>query len=202
MSFTMTKKTQSTYNRFIKSLSTQEKKDFDQEYKELALSEMLLAIVQNDDISVKQLAKEAGIFMENKDRLRTKHATLQKALGNIHEATSFRNQYKNSAVEMHFRHSEIQCFELSLIVLWQFFTDYLDSVHLVRVNFDAPDAIFQAAFRIGIMSEAEHQHLLEMIQARNLIPDTYQEEIAEQLSAQIPGYYTTMKTIVDRIKIN
>lgn len=57
----MTKKIQSTYERFIKSLTPQEKKDFDREYKELAFSEMLLAIMQEDEISVRQLAKEAGI---------------------------------------------------------------------------------------------------------------------------------------------
>ena len=57
----MTKKIQSTYERFIKSLSSQEKRDFDKEYKKLAFSEMLLAIMQEDEISVRQLAKEAGI---------------------------------------------------------------------------------------------------------------------------------------------
>jgi hypothetical protein len=60
----------STYDRFIASLTPQERKEFDNEYKELAFSEMLLAIMQKDEISAKRLAREAGIPLGLKRNLR------------------------------------------------------------------------------------------------------------------------------------
>lgn len=57
----MSKKARSTYDKFIKSLSPQEKRDFEREYKELALSELLIALMQKDDVSIRRLAKEAGV---------------------------------------------------------------------------------------------------------------------------------------------
>jgi len=61
----MNKKRSSTYKRFIKSLTPQEKKDFEKEYKELVLSEMILALSQSDEILVKRLAIEAGNDEQN-----------------------------------------------------------------------------------------------------------------------------------------
>jgi len=57
----MTKKIESTYDEFIKSLTPQQKKDFEKEYKDLLLSELLIAIMEEDEISVRKLAKAAGI---------------------------------------------------------------------------------------------------------------------------------------------
>jgi len=42
-------------------MSPEERKDFEQEYKDLLLSEMLIAAMQEDNISVRKLAKAAGI---------------------------------------------------------------------------------------------------------------------------------------------
>ena len=58
---TMNKKIQSTYDRFLKSLTSQERKDFKDEYQELAFAELLIALMQKDDVSVRRLAEEAGI---------------------------------------------------------------------------------------------------------------------------------------------
>lgn len=54
-------KVKSTYDEFIESLTPQKKKAFDKELKEFLLSELLLAIIEKDDISIKKLAKEVGI---------------------------------------------------------------------------------------------------------------------------------------------
>lgn len=61
MGIIMTKKLRSTADKFIESLSSKEKKAFDQEYRELLLSEMILAAMQQDHVSVRQLAKLAGV---------------------------------------------------------------------------------------------------------------------------------------------
>jgi hypothetical protein len=57
----MTKKTQSTSEKFIKSLSPQELKEFNEGYKNFALSELILAIMEQDEISVRKLAKVANV---------------------------------------------------------------------------------------------------------------------------------------------
>jgi len=57
----MTKKIKSTYDEFVESLSEKEKKEFEEEYRELVLSELLIALMEEDNISVRKLAKEAGI---------------------------------------------------------------------------------------------------------------------------------------------
>lgn len=57
----MIKKARSTTQEFIDSLSAKEKKQFFEEYKEFALSELLLAAMEKDNISVRRLAKIAGV---------------------------------------------------------------------------------------------------------------------------------------------
>ena len=57
----MVKKIKSTTDEFIESLSTKEKKVFDEEYKELLLSEMILAAMEENHVSVRRLAKLAGV---------------------------------------------------------------------------------------------------------------------------------------------
>ena len=57
----MAKKVKSTYDEFVESLSEKEKREFEEEYRELVLSELLIALMEEDNISVRKLAKEAGI---------------------------------------------------------------------------------------------------------------------------------------------
>jgi len=52
---------QSTSEEFLESLSPVELKTFNEELKEFALSELILALMAQDDISVRKLAKIAGI---------------------------------------------------------------------------------------------------------------------------------------------
>lgn len=57
----MTKKKQSTYQALLNSMSPKEKRSFEQEYHDTLLSEMLIAAMQQDNISVRKLAKAAGV---------------------------------------------------------------------------------------------------------------------------------------------
>jgi len=57
----MTKKTKSTVDKFIESLSPEERKKYDEEYQELLLSELILAAQEKDEESVKKLAEMAGV---------------------------------------------------------------------------------------------------------------------------------------------
>ena len=55
----MSKKLLSTYEREMKN--TCFKKAFDKSYKEFLLSELLIAMMKEDEVSVRELAKEVGL---------------------------------------------------------------------------------------------------------------------------------------------
>jgi DNA-binding Xre family transcriptional regulator len=57
----LTKKPLSTYNEHMQSLSPKELTAYKKGYQEFLLSELVIAAMQEDDISVRNLAKAAGI---------------------------------------------------------------------------------------------------------------------------------------------
>ena len=57
----MSKKVKSTYEKHIESLTPKQKKEYDRGYREHLLSELLIALMNQDGISVRRLAKAAGI---------------------------------------------------------------------------------------------------------------------------------------------
>jgi DNA-binding Xre family transcriptional regulator len=65
----MSKKSLSTYDEFIQD--PEEKKLLENDYRELVLSELFLALMDEDQISVRRLAKAAGISPTIIQELRT-----------------------------------------------------------------------------------------------------------------------------------
>ena len=57
----MKNSTKSTYETVMEKISTTEKRKFRREYQELLFSEMLQALIEQDKISLKNLAKAAGV---------------------------------------------------------------------------------------------------------------------------------------------
>ena len=57
----MTKEVKSTFDKFIESLNPEERKQYDAEYREFILSELILAAMAKDNVSVRALAKMAGV---------------------------------------------------------------------------------------------------------------------------------------------
>ena|SRR3990167_1745637 len=55
------KQIKSSYDEHIDSLSPKRKKEFDEGLRNMALSELILALMEKDEISVRKLAKIAGI---------------------------------------------------------------------------------------------------------------------------------------------
>ncbi len=51
----------STYDKLMARLSPQERIEFEEGYREFVLSELLIALMHEDNISVRKLAKEAGL---------------------------------------------------------------------------------------------------------------------------------------------
>ena len=71
MKTTIKKKKLSTYDEMC--LDPKVKKDLDSGYKELILSELILALMQEDNVSVRMLAKEAGLSPTTIQELKTKN---------------------------------------------------------------------------------------------------------------------------------
>jgi hypothetical protein len=57
----MTKKVTTTTDRYLESLTPEERKQFDKEFRNFALSEMILAAMAKDALSVRKLAKLADV---------------------------------------------------------------------------------------------------------------------------------------------
>ncbi len=60
-----TKKPITTHEKFIKSMTTQQKREYEEGYRDFLLSELLLAIMKDDAISVRKLAKKTEFFHLN-----------------------------------------------------------------------------------------------------------------------------------------
>ena len=57
----MAKKIKSTHDLFMESMTPKEKKEYDRGLKDFILSELILAAMEQDNISVRKLAKLAGV---------------------------------------------------------------------------------------------------------------------------------------------
>ena len=76
----MSKKMKSTIQEFVDSLSPRELKKYEEERQEFLLSEILLAAMEKDNVSVRKLAKLAGVSPTIVQAMRTgakKDFTLQ-----------------------------------------------------------------------------------------------------------------------------
>ena len=57
----MTKKIKSTYDKLMESMTPKEKKEYETELKDFIISELVLAAMEEDSISVRKLAKLANV---------------------------------------------------------------------------------------------------------------------------------------------
>jgi hypothetical protein len=57
----MTKKIKSTYDKLMESMTPKEKKEYEKELKDFIISELILAAMEEDNISVRKLAKLADV---------------------------------------------------------------------------------------------------------------------------------------------
>ncbi len=57
----MTKKIRSTIDEFKASMTEQQRREYEKEYTSLLIDEMIAAAMEKDDVSVRKLAKAAGV---------------------------------------------------------------------------------------------------------------------------------------------
>lgn len=64
-------KVKGTVERYLESLSPEERKERDEGYRELLISEMIIAAMENDAVSVRELAKMANVSSNTVQNLRS-----------------------------------------------------------------------------------------------------------------------------------
>jgi transcriptional regulator with XRE-family HTH domain len=72
----MKKHIKSTYDEHIEAMTDAEKKEFEKELKKLALSEMIYAAIEKDELSVQRMAKIAGVSPSFVSRLKSAEKNL------------------------------------------------------------------------------------------------------------------------------
>lgn len=132
------------------------------------------------------------------ERLKLRYDQAEKALAKLH-ASLQKLENKTYSDYEEFRDSLIQRFEFCSDLLWKVLMLYLKGVLKVQIEYASPRSVFRAAVDAGFISEKEMKKLLDIIEDRNLTSHTYNEDLAEEISEHIPGYYMAMKNILDRV---
>ena len=66
-----------TVDYFLESLTPKERNKHEESYKDFLVSEMIIAAMENDDVSVRELAKTAGISPTTVQNLRSWYIRLR-----------------------------------------------------------------------------------------------------------------------------
>ena len=83
------------------------------------------------------------------------------------------------------------CFELSWKVIQSFLRDR-------GLTCRSPRDCFKEAFSYGLLSSEEAW--VQMLQDRNLSVHTYNEDLADQLFARLPGYLPPFRQLVEELQ--
>lgn len=117
-------------------------------------------------------------------RYQVKFLQFQKALDTLDRALE---QEKNEFI----RDSIIQRFEYSVELFWKMIKEYLYEYENIEVK--SPNQTIREGRNVNIFTETEVEYALEMIHDRNQLSHAYDEEVAENISENIPEYTSFMR---------
>ena len=101
-----------------------------------------------------------------------------------------------------FRDSLIQRFEYSFDTFWKFLKLYLEKTEKLTLDGHSPRNIFKTAEMSGVLLNLENYKILtKALSSRNLTSHSYNVQIADIITLNIPLYYQTMHTIATSIKL-
>ena len=89
----------------------------------------------------------------------------------------------------------LQRFEFSYELLWKTLKVFLEDIHGVRAV--SPRQVFKEAFALSIIGE--EVTFVEMIESRNTLSHTYNEEQAAKIYVKCGGYMKAMKTVLAQL---
>ena len=89
----------------------------------------------------------------------------------------------------------LQRFEFSYELLWKTLKIFLEEIHGVRAV--SPRQVFKEAFALSIIGE--EVTFVEMIESRNTLSHTYNEEQAAKIYVKCGGYLKAMKNVLAQL---
>ncbi len=89
----------------------------------------------------------------------------------------------------------LQRFEFSYELLWKTLKIFLEEIHGVRAV--SPRQVFKEAFALSIIDD--ELTFVEMIESRNTLSHTYNEEQAAKIYVKCGGYLKAMKNVLAQL---
>jgi len=124
----------------------------------------------------------------NSDKVEKSLMNLNKAVKRFAEAL----QEPESSIVMD---ATIQRFEFTYELLWKTLKIFLEDIHGIRAV--SPRLVFKEAFALSVVEQEDI--FLEMMQSRNLLSHTYNEEQAAEIYRKCPMYLSAIKDVCNRI---
>jgi nucleotidyltransferase substrate binding protein (TIGR01987 family) len=137
------------------------------------------------------------------ESLRLKHESMQKALATLKEVLESVNVLTQCGVGYDvIRDSIIKRFEYCIDSFWKFLKIYLEEIQKIDVKLASPREILRLSLQDDVVTKAEYEILIYAVTDRNLTSHTYNQDLANKISSQVPLYFATMKSIMDRLEID
>lgn len=135
------------------------------------------------------------------ERLKQRYILTQKAFTTLDKAIiDFSKSKSQDPYFMALRDSLIQRFEYSVDTFWKFLKQYLTDKHGIDA-IGSPKSVLKTCLDLKILDHKEYASCIKMIDDRNMSSHAYLEELAQEISSAIPGYYPILKEILNRVAV-
>ena len=94
------------------------------------------------------------------------------------------------------RDATIQRFEFTYELCWKTLKGYLEDTHGIRAV--SPRLVFKEAFAIDLIENEDT--FIEMIESRNTLSHTYNEEQAKNIYDRCSNYFNAMTSLLTQLK--
>jgi nucleotidyltransferase substrate binding protein (TIGR01987 family) len=116
-------------------------------------------------------------------------------LGNLEKALNQFNDALNESETPIVRDASIQRFEFTYELCWKTLKNYLEEIQGIRTV--SPRQAFKEAFALSLIENEDV--FIEMIDARNRLAHTYNEEQAKNIYRNCAAYYLAMKNVFEQL---
>jgi nucleotidyltransferase substrate binding protein (TIGR01987 family) len=120
----------------------------------------------------------------------------RKSLENYENAAKQLAKALNEPESEFIRDASIQRFEFTYELLWKTIKVFLEETHGVRTV--SPRQVFKEAFALELIDNEDV--FLEMIEARNLLSHTYNENQASEIYRKLPSFLESFNLVLEKLK--
>ncbi len=120
----------------------------------------------------------------------------RKSLENYENAAKQLAKALNEPKSEFIRDASIQRFEFTYELLWKTIKVFLEEIHGVRTV--SPRQVFKEAFALELIDNEDV--FLEMIEARNLLSHTYNENQASTIYRKLPSFLDSFNLVLEELK--